>query len=103
MTSFITNEKSKIFFAKTIYHNFQSETFSERMYKIQKGVDEARGVLQLRVVTDVLVQHGQGGLGHQVSVRRRRGNKSKKGKPISFLKCTLLVGAGVGGGLTGRD
>lgn len=54
-------------------HN-PNDTFSKRMYKIQKSIDEACRVFQLGVVTDVLIQNSHGWLRHQMSVK----TKSKK-------------------------
>lgn len=47
-------------FFPRLYATNSNETFSERMYKIQKSIDEACGVFQLRVVTDVLIQNSHG-------------------------------------------
>lgn len=68
MTTIITYEKSKIISAKNMCHN-SINIFSERMYKIQKSIDEACRIFQLRVVTDVLVQNSQGWLRNQMSVK----------------------------------
>lgn len=46
------------------------------MYKIQKSIDEACGIFQLRVVTDVLIQNSHGWLRDQVSVKTTAKEKS---------------------------